>query len=326
MPNLIIDRIGNVISFCLFLALIGCSQPANYAPVKTVNEAFIPDGVIAPRSKIQRNSVKLAKPETKINIKEKDPQNNEDSMPLKSYVNRSRADFDSQATGVIGGEKRRESDKKRKAISPKIGKANPNEINRMVATPAKVDLKVVDSNPNRRERQPDTKLARLLPIIPKSAKKGKSLQTQTKSDVPIARKKNNEKISIISNNNKKVLKLSFEWPISGKVVRNFAQSDSKGIDISGKNGQKVRAAESGKAVYCGSGLAGYGNLVIIKHNQDYLSAYAHNRRLSVKEGQMVDKGQPIGELGLAGFKKTILHFEIRKNGKAINPLTLLPKF
>jgi murein DD-endopeptidase MepM/ murein hydrolase activator NlpD len=294
MLNFVGFNIGNIISFCLFVALLGCSQSASYAPVKIVNETFIPEGVIASRSKIQRN---LAKSDIKKNIQEKTPHNNDDSMPLNSYVNRSSADFNSQPTGVIGADKRRGRDKKLKAATPQ-----------------------------RLESQPHAKVVRSLPKISKTTNEEKSLDTQNNPYTPVDHKKNNEKISIISNNNKKVLKLNFEWPVSGKVVRSFGQSDSKGIDISVKNGQKVRAAESGKAVYCGSGLAGYGNLVIIKHNQDYLSAYANNRRLSVKEGQMVDKGQPIGELDLAGFRKSILHFEIRKNGKAINPLTLLPKF
>lgn len=121
-----------------------------------------------------------------------------------------------------------------------------------------------------------------------------------------------------------MLKLNFEWPLQGKISRSFAQTDHKGIDITGKNGQSVRAAESGKAVYCGQGLKGLGNLAIIKHNETYLSAYANNSKLYITEGQQVNKGQTIGQVGFSGLKKTSLHFEIRKNGKPINPLPLLP--
>ena len=136
--------------------------------------------------------------------------------------------------------------------------------------------------------------------------------------------KNNKK-STISIDNKQVLKLNFQWPLQGRISKNFSQTDNKGILITGKNGQSVRAAESGKAVYCGQGLAGFGNLAIIKHNETFLSAYANNSKLYIKEGQKVEKGQAIGQVGLTGLKKSSLHFEIRKNGKPINPLTVLPK-
>ena len=144
-------------------------------------------------------------------------------------------------------------------------------------------------------------------------------------NIQITQKNNKEKKSIISIDNKKVLKLKFRWPIRGKISRNFTQTDSKGIDITGKTEQLVRAAEAGKVVYCGQGFAGFGNLAIIKHNETYLSAYANNSKLYIKEGQQVEKGQTIGQVGLTGLKKASLHFEIRKNGKPINPLTLLPK-
>ncbi|MDD5578878.1 MAG: peptidoglycan DD-metalloendopeptidase family protein [Methylobacter sp.] len=132
------------------------------------------------------------------------------------------------------------------------------------------------------------------------------------------------KKSVISIDNKKMLKLSFQWPIKGKILKDFSQSANKGIDISGKIGQTVYAAEAGKVVYSGQGLIGFGNLVIIKHNELYLSAYANNSRLLVAEGQKVEKGQDIAQIGEAGYKKASLHFEIRKNGKSVNPLALLP--
>jgi lipoprotein NlpD len=99
---------------------------------------------------------------------------------------------------------------------------------------------------------------------------------------------------------------------------------NKGIDIAGKPGDAVRSAAAGKVVYAGSGLKGYGKLLIIRHNNDYLSAYAHNQRLLVKEGQMVKAGAVIAELGASGTDRPKLHFEIRRQGKPLNPLKLLP--
>lgn len=131
--------------------------------------------------------------------------------------------------------------------------------------------------------------------------------------------------SIISIANKKMLELNFDWPIHGRVLKSFSPAYNKGIDIAGKLGQSVSATEAGEVVYCGEGLIGFGQLLIIKHNKVYLSAYANNRRLLVTEGQQVKKGQVIAEVGKVSAKRTLLHFEIRKNGNPINPLKLLPK-
>ena len=119
--------------------------------------------------------------------------------------------------------------------------------------------------------------------------------------------------------------MHWQWPVKGKILKNFYQTGKKGIDILGKYGQSVRSAALGKVVYSGDGLIGYGNLVIIKHNDLYLSAYANNRRLLVNEGQQVKKGQEIAEIGRAKDKTSTLHFEIRKNGKPVNPVNFLPK-
>eukprot|EP00389_Voromonas_pontica_P000884 GDKH01001308.1.p1 GENE.GDKH01001308.1~~GDKH01001308.1.p1 ORF type:complete len:108 (-),score=20.05 GDKH01001308.1:316-639(-) len=103
---------------------------------------------------------------------------------------------------------------------------------------------------------------------------------------------------------------------SGKV--------NKGIDIAGKAGDSVRAAASGNVVYAGSGLLGYGNLIIVNHNEHYLSAYAHNRKILVQEGEDVKAGQVIAELGNSGTDRPKLHFEIRKNGNPVDPAHYLP--
>jgi lipoprotein NlpD len=131
--------------------------------------------------------------------------------------------------------------------------------------------------------------------------------------------------AIVSIDHKKMVELSFGWPIKGRILKRFSPSNNKGIDIAGKKGQSVKATETGQVVYGGQGLFGFGKLLIIKHNDDYLSAYANASRLLVKEGQCVDKGQYIAEVGDVGIKRTSLHFEIRKNGKPVNPFILLPK-
>ncbi|SFN61672.1 peptidoglycan DD-metalloendopeptidase family protein [Nitrosospira briensis] len=118
-------------------------------------------------------------------------------------------------------------------------------------------------------------------------------------------------------------RVEWTWPTKGKVAELFSES-TKGIDIVGRQGQEVTASAGGKVVYSGAGLRGYGKLVIIKHNNTYLSAYAHNNKLLVKEGQTVVKGQKIAEMGNSDSSLVKLHFEIRKNGKPVDPLKHLP--
>ena len=119
----------------------------------------------------------------------------------------------------------------------------------------------------------------------------------------------------------------WSWPAKGKLIAKFSAKSpaNKGIDIAGRLGESVSAAAAGSVVYAGSGLLGYGNLVIIKHNEQYLSAYAHNKRLLVKESQKVKAGQTIAELGSSGTDKVKLHFEIRRQGKPVDPMLYLPR-
>lgn len=114
------------------------------------------------------------------------------------------------------------------------------------------------------------------------------------------------------------------WPAEGKVIASFDEGKNKGIDISGKLGQRVIAAGSGKVMYAGSGIRGYGNLVIVKHTNNLLSAYAHNKTITVKEGQSVNKGQVIAEMGNTDADAVKLHFEIRQQGKPVDPSKFLP--
>lgn len=118
--------------------------------------------------------------------------------------------------------------------------------------------------------------------------------------------------------------LGFIWPASGTVVGSFDDAKNKGIDIGGKEGDPVAAAADGKVVYVGSSLRGYGNLIILKHNNTYLTAYAHNKALLVKEDQSVKKGQKIAEMGSSDADRVKLHFEVRKQGKPVDPTKYLP--
>jgi lipoprotein NlpD len=113
----------------------------------------------------------------------------------------------------------------------------------------------------------------------------------------------------------------WKWPAAGKIIASFSATN-KGVNIANNAGAPIYAAAGGKVVYSGNGLRSYGNLIIIKHNSLYLSAYAHNRRIWVKPGDWVKKGQKIAEMGNTGSDKIMLHFEIRRAGKPINPLSL----
>lgn len=117
------------------------------------------------------------------------------------------------------------------------------------------------------------------------------------------------------------------WPVQGQVIGAFASRGgmNKGIDIAAAPGAPVKATATGKVVYSGSGLRGYGELVIIKHNDEFLSAYAHNKTLFVREGQQVAAGQVIARVGNSDAKRVLLHFEIRRAGKPVDPLRYLPK-
>ncbi len=119
----------------------------------------------------------------------------------------------------------------------------------------------------------------------------------------------------------------WQWPTEGQVIGAFSTDNglNKGLDISGQQGQPIVAAQAGSVVFAGSGLRGYGELVIVKHNDTYVSAYGHNSRLLVKEGQSVQAGQQIAEMGSSGTDKVKLHFEIRRQGKPVDPMQYLPR-
>jgi lipoprotein NlpD len=118
--------------------------------------------------------------------------------------------------------------------------------------------------------------------------------------------------------------LAFIWPANGTLIAGFDEVKNKGLDIAGKAGDAILAAADGQVVYAGAGLRGYGNLIILKHNNTFLTAYAHNQALLVKEDQKVRKGQKIAEMGKSDADRVKLHFEVRKQGKPVDPTKLLP--
>ncbi len=154
-----------------------------------------------------------------------------------------------------------------------------------------------------------------------SKKTSKSSQTRKKTRNTATRAKKPARST------KKVGPIRWHWPTYGRVIETFSSKSStrKGIDIAGRLGQKVKAASGGHVVYSGSGLRGYGKLIIVKHNEQYLSAYAHNRKLLVKQGEKVKLGQSIAEMGRSGAERVKLHFEIRREGNPVNPMRYLPK-
>lgn len=150
-------------------------------------------------------------------------------------------------------------------------------------------------------------------------------QSKSKEYVNSKSKQNvNKTVSKPEAKNRKISK--WLWPTKGRVVQKFSSGDqgNKGIDIAGQRGQSIVSTAGGKVVYSGNALRGYGNLIIVKHNDNYLSAYAHNDRLLVNEGQSVKAGQKIATMGSSGSNSVKLHFEIRYQGKSVNPQRYLP--
>ena len=154
-----------------------------------------------------------------------------------------------------------------------------------------------------------------------TSKTGKAIAS---ADKPKA--KNKTKTVAPSSDSGKTLAGSWAWPADGQLLKRYSDNGSgKGLDIGGKRGQPIRAAAAGRIVYQGSGLRGYGQLIIIKHSDEFLSAYAHNDRTYVKEGDVVKRGQKIADMGNTGTDRVKLHFEIRRQGVPTDPLKFLPK-
>ncbi len=155
------------------------------------------------------------------------------------------------------------------------------------------------------------------PKLPETPKVVSKPKTQTP-----AKPSNSQSAKLVDSNNPVKFWI---WPYMGKVERSFVGTGKKGIDIAGNVGDPVRASAAGRVVYAGRGLRGYGNLVIIKHNNSFISAYAHNKSIDVKENEIIKAGQKIAELGSSDTDSPRLHFEIRYKGKPTDPLKYLPK-
>ena len=326
----------------VFMMLTACSQTQTYAPVKTVNQTVVP------RNKDASN-ISTTKPPVGKNTQQptgqtiRKAQSNNLVRQQAFSPAKPKPDADQNIALKNNNPKGLASAPSTKITKNKINASLEKKKEKPTITPDKIDvnrknqaktgLEENNSNPKRQKPAGSTEPAADQNKIKSALSKPSTNATKNNTVKPTQlatnryqdSQKNIMEKSTISNDNKKMLKLNFDWPIRGKISKNFAQTDHKGIDIIGKMDQSVIAAESGKAVYCGHGLKGFGNLAIIKHNETYLSAYANNSKLFIKEGQQVSKGQTIGQVGIVGLKKASLHFEIRKNGKPINPLSLLPK-
>ena len=129
--------------------------------------------------------------------------------------------------------------------------------------------------------------------------------------------------SVAPTNVRRRFNVDWSWPVAGKVINAFSES-SKGVNIAGQKGDDVFASADGQVVYVGTGVKSYGRLVILKHNNDYLSAYAHNDKILVKEGQRVSRAEKISTMGDSGASRVMLHLEVRKAGKPFDPMQVLP--
>jgi lipoprotein NlpD len=199
------------------------------------------------------------------------------------------------------------------------------EIRLFPAGPAAVKPRVAESKPQGIPVKDQPRVAKLPYSEQALADIQKMQETPHKTEPVVAKVEPDTKPETAADS--AVADEALEWgmPTNGKVIGEFSESaNRKGVDISGKLGQPIVASAAGKVVYSGSGLRGYGKLVIIKHNNTYLSAYAHNDQVLVKEGQTVSKGQKIAEMGSTDSDQVKLHFEIRKFGKPVDPAKYLP--
>jgi lipoprotein NlpD len=206
--------------------------------------------------------------------------------------------------------------------------ADPATASVRAVAPPKVETRTLDglrtaaASPS---RSPGSSAAPAAPAPPTAPSAGPSPATPPLSEpTPIATLPRAPSISSSANGNEVNGEIAWLWPASGDVVKTFDEGRSNGLAIAGKAGDPVVAAADGRIVYAGSGLRGYGNLVIVKHNATFLTAYAHNQTLLVKDEQSVKRGQKIAEMGSTDTDRVQLHFEIRKQGKPIDPTRLLP--
>ncbi len=177
-------------------------------------------------------------------------------------------------------------------------------------------------------QRPKQELQQKTPLQPKPVTQDITPKAVSKEQISIEPAKQVQVKKQTATQKKKIIStgpIRWQWPTKGKLVKLNQPISRKGIDISGHIGQEIKTSAHGDVVYSGSGLLGYGRLIIVKHNETYLSAYAHNSELLVQEGDKVTVGQTIAKMGKTSSGQPLLHFEIRKNGKSVNPISLLPK-
>nr|WP_216611122.1 MULTISPECIES: peptidoglycan DD-metalloendopeptidase family protein [Vibrio] len=213
-----------------------------------------------------------------------------------------------------------------KYVAPKYGHKVEPVVPPVVATkPAPVTKTSTASKPSNSSKSSTQKPATTTPKVAQKQPPKKVEQSKPKEYVGSKGNQNvKPKPPVTAAKNDKVSK--WLWPTKGRVIKNFSAGEqgNKGIDIAGQRGQPIVSTAAGTVVYSGNALRGYGNLIIVKHNDNYLSAYAHNDRLLVSEGQSVKSGQKIATMGSSGSKSVKLHFEIRYQGKSVNPKRYLP--
>ena len=196
----------------------------------------------------------------------------------------------------------------------------------------KIQLKTATSSSSKREASSGVQIStvkspgQVSTKTVKSPASSKNTQKKPAKSTPVASPAGTAKTSSTAAT-KKADPDSWKWPTNGRVIRSFVAGNParNGLDIAGKEGQAITASSGGQVVYSGNGLIGYGELIIVKHSEKMLSAYAHNRVRLVKEGDQVWAGQKIAEMGRNSSDEQLLHFEIRALGKPVNPLTYLPK-
>jgi lipoprotein NlpD len=299
------SKLNFIVTLMVVALLNACATEQNYAPVKTDNKDFAEDKQNPSISKLDLNKG-----------------NRVVTRNMRKYpVVKNRRTFHSMSLSSGYGYQRltlwnQKSPAQNIMIEKKLQISDPDPEDRLTY---KKQQNTAAKNANTRPKNA------LIPVTNKSHPEDGNAhkKKQIKPDEAKNKRRQQHK-SIVLIDDKKMLELNFGWPIKGRILESFSPSRNKGIDIAGKKGQPVKATEAGKVVYGGQGLIGFGKLLIIKHNDDYLSAYANNSRLLVNEGQHVQKGQVIAEIGDAGIKRTSLHFELRKNGQPVNPLKLLP--
>ncbi|HHX8305013.1 TPA: peptidoglycan DD-metalloendopeptidase family protein [Vibrio diabolicus] len=213
-----------------------------------------------------------------------------------------------------------------KYVAPKYGqKVEPVVVPVVTTPPAPVTKTSTASKPKNSSKNSSQKPTETKPKVVQKQPPKKVEQSKTKEYVG---SKDNQKVKqkspVTTAKSDKVSK--WLWPTKGRVIKNFSAGEqgNKGIDIAGQRGQPIVSTAAGTVVYSGNALRGYGNLIIVKHNDNYLSAYAHNDKLLVSEGQSVKSGQKIATMGSSGAKSVKLHFEIRYQGKSVNPKRYLP--